>query len=108
MTTIPQRRRNVEFYHRLKDGDPSRPGLRGSPLHTFSFVIPADGVAYWPDGKLGFELDPDGECYRRLLSAICDALPASCDADATLERVRAYAKDHCDAALLAILDGDAR
>ena len=95
MTTIAQRRRNFEFYHRLKDGDPSREGLRGSPLHHFVFSvdIEAAGVAYGPDGTLTFRLPPDSDCYHRLLNCICDALPASCDADETLERVRALAEE---------------
>lgn len=104
-TTPEQRARNCDLYKRIRDGVPEaeREGLRGGPLHHFVFDVPMDTVRMGPvsgaspRGSVSFRLDPDGECYRRLLSCIADNFHTSCDADAEVARIRAQRERDCEA-----------
>lgn len=81
-TTPTQRRRNFDLYMRLKDGVPG--DYQQAGLAAFVFEIPVDSVRTRPDGTLTFRLDPDDQCYHRLLNVICGHFDTKCDADEKL------------------------
>jgi hypothetical protein len=89
--TVQQRGRNRDIYQRLRNGVPEeeRCGLRGGPLHHMVFEIPVGSVSFGPYGTISFRLDPDGDCFRRLLSCITDALPLRCAADDEVAALKA-------------------
>lgn len=65
--TVEQRARNFAFYQRLK-----------AELHRFQFER----------GGETFLLDPESDCYRRLVAAVVSLCDLKCDADDEVARLR--------------------
>ncbi len=87
-TTAQQRARNYAFYERLRDGVPG--DYHQSGLKQFVFEVPVSACTM--GGKppmFTFRLDPDSECYRRLVQYIVAHTDEKCDADDEVLRLRA-------------------
>ena len=100
-TTPRQRARNFAFYERIRDGVPG--DFRQSGLKSFVFEVPSDRCEVGPASPsnghrthFSFRLDPESDCYRRLVSYIVGHTASDCDADHSVDQLRRMLRHACD------------